>query len=174
MVKRLIDALNNTQQDYMFTGALAASYYGTPRTTMDIDIILAISEPDTNILVQALTEAGLNAEDRLFKQAKSSGYNIISLHDAQTPYTVDLILLQGPLDKKPCTILEKPTYIQTPENLILAKLRMIKATQDPEKSAKDKNDIIAILRYTQVDKAKILREAENEKTIHILQTITVP
>ena len=38
LIKRLIQNLNKNQVQYMFTGAIAASYYGTPRTTMDIDI----------------------------------------------------------------------------------------------------------------------------------------
>ena len=155
----------------MFTGALAASYYGTPRTTMDIDIIIALTEQYTVKLVEALNKANLEASESMFQSVKETGYNIVSLKDTRTPYTVDLIFLQGPLDKIACTIMGKPTYIQAPEKLILSKLRMIKATQDPEKSAKDKNDVIAILRYTEVDKNKIIYEAEKEKTIEILQEL---
>ncbi|MEM3577585.1 MAG: hypothetical protein QXX51_03910 [Candidatus Bathyarchaeia archaeon] len=28
--------------DYMFTGALAASYYGRARTTRDVDVVVAV------------------------------------------------------------------------------------------------------------------------------------
>jgi len=171
-VKRLIKQLNQTQQDYMFTGALAASYYGTPRTTMDIDIIISLRGRNHGKLVHALQEAQLHINEQKLRHAQETGYNVVTLQDTLSPYTVDLILTKEPLEKKPCTILDQPTYIQTPESLILAKLRMIKATQDPARSAKDKDDIQSILKYTRVDTEKVKQRAEKENTLHILQTIT--
>jgi len=47
LVKRLITNLNDAGIDYMFTGAIAASYYGTPRTTMDVDIIIHTTQQNT-------------------------------------------------------------------------------------------------------------------------------
>ena len=170
-MKRLIEQLNQTQQDYMFTGALAASYYGTPRTTMDIDIILSLSGLDHQKIVHALREARLHVDEQKLRDAQETGYNIVTLQDTLTPYTVDLILTAEPLEKKPCTILGQPTYIQTPESHILAKLRMIKATRDPDRSAKDKNDVQSILKFTQVDTEKVKQTAEEENTLQILQTI---
>lgn len=171
-MKRLIEQLNKTRQDYMFTGAIAASYYGTPRTTMDIDIIISLSGLDHEKLVHALQEARLHVDEQRLRDAQETGYNIATLQDALSPYTVDLILAVEPLEKRPCTILGQPTYIQTPESLILAKLRMIKATRDPARSAKDKNDVQSILKYSRVDAKKVRQRAEKENTIHILQTIT--
>jgi len=170
-VKRLIEQLNQTQQDYMFTGAIAASYYGTPRTTMDIDIIISLSGLDHGKLVHALREARLHADEQKLRDAQETGYNIATFQDTLSPYSVDLILAVEPLEKKPCTILGQPTYIQTPESLILAKLRMIRATRDSARSAKDRNDIQSILKYTRVDLDKVKQRAEKENTLHILQTI---
>lgn len=170
-MKRLIEQLNQTDQDYMFTGALAASYYGTPRTTMDIDIITSVLGGSHGKLVHALREARLRIDEQKLRNAQETGYNIVTLQDTLSPYTVDLILTVEPLEKKPCTILGQPTYIQTPESLILAKLRMIKATRDLARTAKDKNDIQSILRYTRVDTEKVRKRAERENTLHILQTI---
>ncbi|MBD3206251.1 hypothetical protein GF319_07900 [Candidatus Bathyarchaeota archaeon] len=53
-MKRLIKELNKSQQDYMFTGALAVSYYGRPRTTTDIDIIIQTRTEDISRLNRAL------------------------------------------------------------------------------------------------------------------------
>jgi len=39
----------------------------------------------------------------------------------------------------------------TPEDLILAKLRMIKATKPQGRASKDEEDIMAILRFTRVN-----------------------
>jgi len=82
-------------------------------------------------------------EQRL-RDTLETGCNIVTLQDTLSPYTVDLILTLEQLEKTPCTILGRPTYIQAPESLILAKLRMIKATADSAKTAKDKEDMQSI------------------------------
>ena len=155
----------------MFTGALAASYYGTPRTTMDIDIVIVAPENRTQDLADALREAGLRVDEEKFKQARRSGYSIVSLQDALTPYTVDLILSLEPLERDPCTILGLPTFVQAPVSLILAKLRMIKVTIDPAKSARDKQDVLSILRYTRVDMEELRERAGRENSLRILETL---
>jgi len=43
LVRRVVNSFNAVGLDYMFTGALAASYYGMPRTTMDIDVVVKVS-----------------------------------------------------------------------------------------------------------------------------------
>lgn len=63
------------------------------------------------------------------------------------------------------------TYFQSPESLILAKLRMIKATIPRERSQKDKEDIQAILANTRVSKRKILDQARKQSTIEILREV---
>ena len=155
----------------MFTGALAVSYYGTPRTTMDIDVIVSVRGGNHGYLLHALREAQLYVNEQEFLHAQETGYNIVTLRDTVSPYTVDLILTKEPLEKNPCTILDQPTYIQTPESLILAKLRMMKATRDPARLANDRNDIMSILRYTRVDTDEVRQRAEKEDTLHVLQTI---
>lgn len=46
----------------MLTGALASSYYGRPRTTLDVDVILAVALNDLPTLVETLKTAGLVTE----------------------------------------------------------------------------------------------------------------
>jgi len=48
-VKKLISALNRLNLKYIFTGAFALSYYGYPRSSSDIDIIV---EPDKDKLLR--------------------------------------------------------------------------------------------------------------------------
>jgi hypothetical protein len=81
----------------MFTGAIASSYYGLPRTTMDVDIIVTTSNTDRGHLVEALREAGLVVSEEDFEKALDSGYNIVSMDDSYSPFTVDLTLLEGHL-----------------------------------------------------------------------------
>jgi hypothetical protein len=152
----------------MFTGALAASYYGVPRTTVDADIIVKFTPQDTKSLVVQLKMASLKINERKIESAFKSGFRIITLEDEKSPFTLDIILSDTTLEKRKGKILGMPTYYQTPEALILAKLRMIKATIPRERASKDKEDVKAILKHIKVNLKTLKNKARKEKTISIL------
>ena len=155
----------------MFTGALAASYYGVPRTTVDVDILVKFTPEDTKSLVTQLKKVGLSINKRKIESAFKSGFKIITLEDKKTPFTVDIILSDKKLEKKKGEILGMFTYYQTAEALILAKLRMIKATIKKEKALKDKDDVKAILRHIKVNLKTLKKKAKEEKTISVLEEL---
>lgn len=157
----------------MFTGAIASSYYGMPRTTMDVDIIVAASNEGKESIVEGLREIGLVVSVEDFERALDSGYNVVSIDDSKSPFTVDFILLEGSLDRIPCTLFGEPTFLQTSENLVRAKLRMIKATLDPEKSAKDKEDVRAILRYSSMNMTQVRNYALIDGTVEVLDSLLI-
>jgi hypothetical protein len=136
-VKKVVEAFGGAGLDYAFTGALATSFYGTPRTTSDIDVIVTIgNETDLKTkLITALRRAGLAVDERKIDSALTT-----------SPYCIDVIFSSEKLDKRAGKIAGLNTFFQSPEGLIAAKLRMIKATLSPERSAKDKTDIKAILK----------------------------
>ena len=156
----------------MITGALAASYYGVPRTTMDIDIVVQILRENMQTkLVAPLKKAGFKVNDKKIWKALESSYKILTLKDKITPFTLDIIFSDKKLEKRTGTILGLPTFYQKPEDLILAKLRMIKATIPKERTLKDEEDIKAISKYTKVDMKTLTKKAQKEKTITILENI---
>jgi hypothetical protein len=156
----------------MFTGALAASHYGTPRTTTDVDIIVKIARENVQTgLISALKDAKLQVDEKRIEVALKSDYRIVTFKDSKTPLTVDIILSDGKLEKKNGVILDLPTFYQTPEDLILSKLRMIKATVSREKALKDEEDIRAILRFTRVDLNAVKRHARKNGTTSILKAL---
>jgi hypothetical protein len=174
LIRRIVKNFNTSGIDYMFTGALAASYYGTPRTTMDIDIVVRVTQENMQThFVAPLRKAEMQVEERKINEALESGFRIITLKDKRTPFTLDVILSDKKLEKKPGTILGLPTFYQTPEGLILSKLRMIKATVSKEKALKDKDDIKAIIRYTEVNMKALKRLARKESIFSILEELTV-
>lgn len=61
LVRRIVENFNTAGIDYMFTGALAVSYYGSPRTTMDIDIVVKVTQEYIQTLVTLLRKAGMHA-----------------------------------------------------------------------------------------------------------------
>ena len=164
--------MNNAGIDYMFTGALAASYYGLPRTTMDVDIVVKVTEENIQNFAAQLRKAGIQANEQNIHKAFKSDYKIITLADKRTPFSIDIILSDKKLEKKPGTILSLPTFYQTPEALILSKLRMIKATIPKERTLKDKDDVRAILKHTKINMEALKRRAHMENTISIVEELT--
>ncbi len=151
---------------------MAASYYGRPRTTIDIDLIIQISTKDLDHLLGHLARLGLKVDRTRVKRQLNSGYNIISLEDKRSPYRADLIIqTEGRLERRPGRALGLRSYYHPPELLILSKLRMIKATRPAERSFKDREDIREILANTRVNKRRVLDQARREGTIEIFRGI---
>ncbi|HVH14470.1 MAG TPA: hypothetical protein VNA15_01970 [Candidatus Angelobacter sp.] len=130
-----------------------------------------ISPRETNRFFRGIKEAGIKADIQKIRRQLKSGYNVITVSDRFSPYTADLILVKSPPERKRGTVHGVKTYFQSPEALILAKLRMVKATVPRERSLKDRDDIRATLANTRVSKRKILDRARREGTIEILREI---
>lgn len=156
----------------MFTGAVAASYYGTPRTTMDVDLVVNIPPEDSqSLLLKPLRDAEIRVDENKMLTALRAGYRVVTLRDQKTHYTLDLILADRKLEKRSGTIVGLPSFIQTPEDLVLAKLRMIKSTVSKEKSQKDKDDIKAILSNTKIEGGLLRKRARKENTSAMLDEL---
>ena len=173
-MKKLVGALDNAKLDYAFTGALAVSFYGVPRTTSDVDVIVAVhNRADFKAkIISALGQAGLEVDERKIEIALTSGYRIATFKHKKAPYTVDIILSDGKFDKNAGKIDNINVYFQSPEGLIAAKLRMVKATLPPERSAKDKEDIKAILAFTKVNITAVKKQAQEDDTLEIFEALT--
>jgi hypothetical protein len=171
-VKKLACGFEKEGVDYAFTGALAASFYGVPRTTADVDIIVAVSSKEAKTkLVSALRLAGLQVDEKRIDDALTSGYKIATFKCKTSPYTVDVILSDS-IKKRTGNIADLTTYLQPAEDLILAKLRMIKATIPRERAIKDEEDVRAIMLFTKVDKEAIQKQAKKDKTLEIWKTFS--
>lgn len=171
-VKRLIMGFEKAELNYAFTGALAVSFYGVPRTTVDVDVIVYVSDDACKAkLVDALRKAGLDVDEAEIDRALESGYGIASFRDRETPYNVDVIISDKKFDRKRGKMAGLRAFFQMPEDLVLAKLRMIKATVPRERAQKDVDDVKAILKFTRVDLEAVRRKAEKEGTLQILEDI---
>jgi hypothetical protein len=172
LFRRLVKAFEIAELNYVFTGALAASFYGLPRTTTDIDVVVQISSEGTRRkLVQALRQIGVGADEKEIDKALSSGYRIASFDDSKTAYTVDVILSSEKLRKRAGTVAGVKAFFQTPEDLISAKLRMIKITVPRERALKDKEDIKAILKFSGADVETVRKKAKKDTTLSIFEAL---
>jgi len=172
LLRRIVEGFNAAGLDYMFTGALAVSYYGRARTTVDVDVVVAVGGDGwRERLLSTLRAAGLVVEEKTLDEALKSGYNVATFRDSKSPITVDIILSREKLAKKRVKVLGLPTYFQKPEDLVLSKLRMIRATEPRERAQKDVDDVKAILKFARVDLEKVRRKAEEDGTLRILDSI---
>ena len=173
-VKKLVNAFETKKLDYAFTGALAASFYGVPRTTSDVDVLIVVANKAEfkKKIVRALKEADLEFDEQKIEAALTSGYKIATFKDKKTPYTLDIIFSEDKLDKKLGKIGNLKTFFQSPEGLIAAKLRMIKATLPPERAIKDRQDVQAILAFTRVDVEAVKKQAQKDRTLEIFEALT--
>ncbi len=172
LVKRLIIALAASGLDYAFTGALAVSFYGVPRTTVDIDVLVWVSREDSKAkLVSALRQVGVEADEKQVDSALASDYRIATFRISKSPYRIDVIFTPERLVKRAGNIAGLSTFFQAPEDLILAKLRMIKATVPRDRSWKDQEDVRAILEYATVNVEAIKSQARKNNTLEIFELL---
>jgi hypothetical protein len=172
-VRKIIGAFEGAGLDYAFTGALATSFYGVPRTTSDVDVILTVGL-DTCLkskLLKALQTAHLTVDERKIDSALTSGFRIATFKDTASPYCIDIIFSNEKPDKKPGKIAGLDTFFLSPEGLIAAKLRMIKSTVSPQTQAKDKKDIEGILKFTKVDLNTVKKQAKKDGTLQVFDAL---
>lgn len=167
-VRALVRHFNKRKIDYAITGAVAASYYGVPRTTVDVDFVVNVSSRERKEFLRSLETVNVKADPRRIQQQLKSGYTVITVEDRLAPRQADLILSKAPIERRRGTIMGVKAYFQSPESLILAKLRMIKATLPPERSFKDREDIRNILANTRVNRRRLGSLAKEQGTITLL------
>ena len=167
----MVRGLNHSGLRYMLTGALASSYYGRPRTTLDVDVVVAATRTDLARLAKALADASLKAEEKRLGTAWHSDYRVARIEDRRSAHTLDIMFTDGTLERKVGSVLGLRTFYQTPQSLVLAKLKMIKATLQPERAMIDREDIKAILKSTRLNLKALRKKAQRESTSRILEDL---
>jgi len=152
---------------------MAVSYFGRARTTVDVDVVVAVAgESWRGRLVEALRKAGLSVDEKRIDDALKSDYRIARFSDGKSPLAVDVILsLEEKLRKMSGAALGLATFFQVPEDLVLAKLRMIRATVPRERALKDVEDVRAVLRFSKVDVDSVKERAKKEGTLRTFEEI---
>lgn len=172
MIRAVVRSLNRFHVEYAITGAIAASYYGAPRTTIDFDVIVYASTKNVHRLTKALQASRIEAEEETFRQATRPGaFNIVRCRDTLSPHTVDVIFRRRKFAKFRGRALGLGTFYHSPEDLVRMKLRMIKATKPPERAIKDFEDIHSILEHSKLSLARIKTHAKADSTSQILDSI---
>jgi hypothetical protein len=143
LLKRVIQTLDQFGIQYMITGSVVSSLQGEPRSTHDIDMVIAIQKSQVMKLVEAFPppEFYLDEDSILDAIRKQSMFNLINVN---TGDKVDFwILTDEPFDQLRFSrkISEKfmdiEMQVSTPEDTILTKLRWAKLSGGSEKQFTD-------------------------------------
>jgi hypothetical protein len=143
LLRQVIQILTAAGIDYMVTGSVASSMQGEPRSTHDIDLVVALPENAADALRKAFLPPDFYLSEEAIREAleKRSMFNLLSLTDGEK---VDFwILTDEPFDQSRFTrkqteeMLGLRLNVSTPEDTILAKLRWAKLSGGSEKQFTD-------------------------------------
>lgn len=137
---------------YYITGGVAATAYGEPRTTRDLDLVIELNQNDISDLVEELETAGFYCPPAAVQDIREGRGRILSVTHIAKVLNADIVLnADTDFDRskmarrQPIALDEagvEQFFLVSPEDLVLAKLIWRK----PSGSMKQWTDILGILK----------------------------
>jgi hypothetical protein len=90
-LKAIVRTLDEAEIPFMLTGSLAAAFYGTPRATQDIDVVIESPLEKLDRLIAALENADLYVDRAAAHEAYRTGGQFNAI-DPTSGWKVDLIV----------------------------------------------------------------------------------
>jgi hypothetical protein len=148
VLRRIGGALDRAGIVYMLTGSFASAHHGVPRSTQDIDIVIAADPAQLRIFVQSLPSGEYYADldAALVAHKRESLFNVI---DLATGWKIDLIIRKSRSfsqeefgRRQLVTVQGLHLFVASAEDIVIAKLEWSKLAQ----SQRQIEDVAAILR----------------------------
>lgn len=158
-----LEPLERLALPYCITGSVAASVYGEPRLTADIDIVLLLKAPDIQALRSAFPEADyyVPPEEKLREEVARNTRGMFNLVHHKSQFKADIYLAaRDPLHawalehRRRVDLGGSGAWIAPPEYVILRKLEFLREGG----SDKHVRDIQFMLAATAVDRAFLEQE----------------
>ncbi|MEX0892808.1 MAG: hypothetical protein WEB88_11615 [Gemmatimonadota bacterium] len=89
-VAAVLNALRDANIPCMLTGSLAAAYYGTPRATQDVDLVIEPSADCLELFLGALESAGFFVDRQVARDAFTTGGQFNAI-DPESGWKADFI-----------------------------------------------------------------------------------
>lgn len=143
LLRKVVETLEQTGIEYMMSGSLVSSLQGEPRSTHDIDLVVAIKSETVPELIAAFPPPKFYLDEHSITQAmeRKSCFNLI---DVMSGDKVDFwMLTDDPFDQSRFArkniedFLGLQVVISSCEDTILAKLRWAKLSGGSEKQFTD-------------------------------------
>ena len=182
-VKKVIRILEKSNIDYVIVGGIAAIYYGEPRATQDIDVIIRVLEGDIEKIsaLCSLLEKGnfkiIGGCESILTSIKERVH--VTIYDEDHMFRVDLQGVYSKLNilafegRRRVKIFGVEAWIQGPEDLIIAKLTHYIGNRDIR-------DVVAILKnsYGIIDWRRLKKLAKEfqveDKIRELLSRLELP
>jgi uncharacterized nucleotidyltransferase DUF6036 len=169
-LQRVTTALDRAGVAYMLTGSFASAYYGAPRSTQDIDLVIEATPAQLRAFIQSLPQTGYYADLDASLEAlrRESMFNII---DLTTGWKIDMMIRKArPFSqeefgrRQSVSVQGSALSIASAEDVVIAKLEWSRLAQ----SQRQIEDVSAILRMRwesldQLYLRKWIRELRLEK-----------
>lgn len=152
-IRHVIRALEAADVPYMVTGSFASAVHGAPRTTQDVDLVIAPSRDSLlELLEQFPTTDYYVSREMALEAFKAEGlFNVIDLN---TGWKIDFILrksrpfsLEEFARRRPVELLGSTLDIASAEDVVIAKLEWAKLGA----SERQIEDVAGILRTQGTD-----------------------
>ena len=147
LLEHIVAALDAAGIPHMVAGSSASSFYGEPRSTADIDIVIDPTEPALRSLVEGLNPRRFYVGDAMSALTRRDMFNVI---DSDSGWKVDLIIRKDrPFSRtefdrrRPCQMQSVRTWVATAEDTILAKLEWAREGGS-ERQLRDVEGIVAV------------------------------
>jgi hypothetical protein len=159
LLRRVIKALDAAGADYMVTGSLVSSMQGEPRSSHDVDVVVALEQKDVAALVEAFPAPDFYLDEQSIRAAigGAGAFRQFNLLEPVEGNKVDFwILSDEPYDRERFarrysdTLDNIPIKISRPEDTILMKLRWAKMSGGSEKQFGDARGVFE-LQYPRLD-----------------------
>ena len=143
LIREVIQTLEDLGIEYMVTGSVVSSLQGEPRSTHDIDLVVALQRSMAEKLVEAFPAPGFYLSEASILEAIDTGgmFNII---DAKEGDKVDFwMLTDEPFDQSRFSrkyaedVMGFSIQVSSPEDTILAKLKWAQLSGGSEKQFAD-------------------------------------
>lgn len=144
---RVLHALDDAGVSHMLVGGLTSNYYGIPRATQDVDIVVQLTSSESLTRVAASLGDGFSIDTQVsFETITGNARYVIRL--PATPFVVELFVLgddsfQQERFRRRVSIaipqIGPQVYLPTPEDVVVQKVRWGRP-----KDLEDAKDVIAV------------------------------
>lgn len=143
LLRYVVEMLDRAGIEYMITGSIASSLQGEPRSTHDLDVVVALRGEDAPALMAAFPPPRFYVSEEAVREAIGAKgmFNVIEVEEGDK---VDFWLLtEEPFDRArfrrriEVEVFGIRLKVSSPEDTILAKLRWSKVSGGSEKAFVD-------------------------------------
>ncbi len=149
VLKLLVSKLEKLSAHYFITGSIASSYYGIPRFTHDIDVVLTIGKKDVDEIIRLFKHDGYISREGILEALSGSGmFNFIH---SKTGLKIDFWVNRGDPFTKSCFHRARKAevtegfwaFMASPEDVLLHKVYW-SHLMPSERQIRDAQGIVAV------------------------------